>query len=105
MCNCSGHCFDQLGISYTFCLSYSFAFDDCRYSSDHEIFVLRCKQNSCPYNMSGFLGSYISLICCGCAELDQDRICIHCKRLRNSLNNDTIKVCLKKEDMPQDLSL
>ena len=37
MCNCNGYCFDQLGVSYTFCISYSFAFDDCRYSSDHEM--------------------------------------------------------------------
>ena len=100
MCNCNRYRFDQLGVDYT----YSFVFDDCRCSSYHEIFVLRCEQNCRPYNMSGFPGNYFSSICCSCAEIDKDRICVHCKRIRYSLNNDTIKLYLKKKTCLKNLS-
>ena len=93
MCNCYRYRLDQLDICYT----YSFTFDDCGCSSDHEKFVLRCRQNFRPYNMSS--------ICCSCADLNKDIICIHCKRLRYSLNNDTKRVCLKKEDLPEKFKL
>ena len=93
MCNCYRYRLDQLDICYT----YSFTFDDCGCSSDHEKFVLRCRQNFRPYNMSS--------ICCSCADLNKDTICIHCKRLRYSLNNDTKRVCLKKEDLPEKFKL
>ena len=55
--------------------------------------------------MSGFAGNYFSSVCCSCADLNKDMICIHCKRLRYSLNNDTKKVSLKKEDLPEEFKL
>ena len=55
--------------------------------------------------MSGFPGNYFSSICCSCADIDKDRICVHCKRLRYSLNNDTIKLYLKKKVLPKEFEL
>ena len=31
--------------------------------------------------------------------------CCHCKRARYALNTDTIKICLKKEDLPKEFKL
>ena len=92
MFNCNRYRFDQLGVDYT----YSFAFDDCRYSSYHEISVLRCKQNCRPHNMSGFPGNYFSSICCSCAEIDKD------KTLLKFYKNKTL---LKKKDLPKEFEL
>ena len=90
MCNCN-RCLDQLEVPYT----YSFIFHNCR-CSDHEIFALICEQNCSPYNLTGFTRTYFSSVRCGCPDIDKDAICIHRRRLRYSLNNDTIKVCLRK---------
>ena len=32
-------------------------------------------------------------------------MCVNCKRSRYSLNNDTIKVCLKKNNLPEEFEL
>ena len=101
MCNCNRYRLDQLEITYT----YSFKFDDCNCSSKHEIFVLKCKENCRPYNLIGFAGNYFSSICCSCVYINKDSMCVHCKRLRYLLNNDTIKVCLKKENLPEEFEL
>ena len=92
MSNCNRCLLDQLVVYYTYC----FTFDACNCSSDHEIFALIWEQNCCPYNLTGFARNYFSSVCCSCPDIDKDGICIHCRRLRYSLNNDTIKVCLRK---------
>ena len=38
-------------------------------------------------------------------DLNKDTIFIHSKGLRYSLNNDTTKVCLKKEQLPEEFKL
>ena len=101
MCNCNRHRSDQLDVQYT----YSFMFDDCNCSSDHEFFAVECKQNCYPYNLIGFARNCFSSICCSCPDIDKNSICLHCKRLRYSLNNDTIKVCLTKENLPKEFKL
>ena len=84
MHKCNRYRLDQLDVQYT----YSFIFDDCSCSSDHEFFAVECKQNCRPYNLTGFAGNYFFSICCSCSDIDKDSIWFHCKRLRYSLNND-----------------
>ena len=55
--------------------------------------------------MTGFARNYFSSVCCSCPDIDKDGIYIHCRRLRYSLNNDTIKVCLRKENIPTEFKL
>ena len=92
MCNCNRYRLNQLEVPYT----YPFIFDDFKCLSEHEFFALKCERNCRPY---------FSSICCRCPDEDKDRILEHCKRLSYSLNNDTIKVFLKKEDLPKELIL
>ena len=99
--NCNRHHLDQLEVPFT----YSFTLDDCRCSSDHKIFLLRCKQNCSPYNLTDFVRNCFSPVCCSCPDIDKDVICIHYRRLRYSLNNDTIKVCLRKENILKEFKL
>ena len=99
MCTCNRYRLDQLNINY----NYSYAFDDCNCSEDHEIFVVRCE--ICPYNLVGFARNYFSSIGCSCLHVNKNIACIHCKRLRNALNFDTIKLCLKKEDLQREFKL
>ena len=40
-----------------------------------------------------------------CIHLDKNLACCHCKRVRYALNTDTIKICLKKEDLPKEFKL
>ena len=101
MCNCNRYRLAQLEVPYT----YSFTFDDCRCSSDHEMFALICEQNCSSYNLTGFAKNYFSSICCSCPDIDKDAICIHCRRMRYSLSNETIKVCLRKENIPKEFKL
>ena len=37
--------------------------------------------------------------------MNKNVACVHCKRLRDALNCDTIKLCLKKEDLPGEFEL
>ena len=101
MCYCKRYQLDQLDVPYT----YSFVFYDCKCSPKQKFFALECKQNCCPYNLAGFAGNYFFSICCSCPDIDKDQICVHCRRLTYSLNNDTIKVCLKKENLPREFKL
>ena len=101
MCNCNRCRLDQLEVPDT----YSFTFDNCRCSSDHEIFALICEQNCSAYNLTNFARTYFSSVCCSSPDIDKDAICIHRRRLRYSLNNDTIKVCLRKEIIPKEFKL
>lgn len=100
ICNCSRYRLDQLNVNYT----YSFTFGDCNCSVDPEIIVLSCREVCRPYNLSGFAGSYFSSICHNCRVLNKDMICIHCKRLRFTLNCETMKVCLRKGDLPKEFN-
>ena len=54
--------------------------------------------------MTGFARNYFYSVCCSCPDIDKDAVCIHCRRLRYSLNNDT-KVCLRKENIPKEFKL
>ena len=54
MCNCNRYRLDQLEVPDT----YSFTFDNCRCSSDHEIFALICEQNCSAYNLTSFARTY-----------------------------------------------
>ena len=101
MSNCNRCLLDQLVVYYT----HSFIFDACNCSSDHEIFALIWEQNCCPYNLTGFARNYFSSVCCSCPDIDKDGICTHCTSLRYSLNNDTIEVCLRKENIPTEFKL
>ena len=101
MWNCNKYRLDQLDVQYT----YSFMFDDCNCSSDHEFFPVECKQICRPYNLTGFAGNYFFSICCSSPDIDKNWICFPCKRLIYSLNNDTIKVCLTKENLPKEFKL
>ena len=101
MCNCNRCLLDQLVVRYT----YSFTFDDCNCSSDHEKFALICEQNCSLYNLTGFARNYFSSVCCSCPDIYKGAICSHCRRLRYSLNNDTIKVCLRKVNIPKEFEL
>ena len=99
MCSCNRFCLNQLNINYT----YSYLFDDCNCSKDHKVFAIVCK--ICLYNFSGIARNYFSYICCSCVHLNKNMVCCHCKRLRNALNSDTIKLRLKKEDLPSEFKL
>ena len=37
--------------------------------------------------------------------MDKNLACCHCKRVRYALNTDTIKICLKKEDLLREFKL
>ena len=54
MCTCNRYRLDQLNINYT----YSYAFDDCNCSEDHEIFAIKCED--CLYNLTGFGRNYFA---------------------------------------------
>ena len=82
----------QLDINYT----YSFLFNDYRCFMDYEVVVVRCKL--CPYNLIGFARNYFSSISCSCTKSHRFTACHHCVNLRSSLNLETIKICMKKED-------
>ena len=92
MCNCNRYLRDQLIVCYT----YSFTIDDCNCPSDHERLALICERNISQHNLAGFARNYCSSVCCSCPDIDNGTVCIHCRRLRHWLNNDTIKVCLRK---------
>ena len=99
MCSCNRYRPDQQNINYT----YSYLFDDCKCFEDHEIFVVRCQM--CLYNLVGFMMNYFCSICCGCVYLNKNVVCVHCKRLRDALNSNAAKVCLKQEDLPKEFKL
>ena len=99
MCSSNRYCLDQQNIDY----NYSYLFDDCKCFKNHEIFVARCQM--CLYNLFGFMMDYFSSICCGCVYLNKNMVCVHYKRLRDALNSNTTKVCLKREDVPKEFTL
>ena len=99
MCTCNRYCLDQLNINYT----YSYAFDDCNCSEDHELFAIKCE--NCLYNLTDFGKNYFASICCTCVRWNRNLACCHCRRLRYALNPDTIKVCLKKGDELKEFKL
>ena len=98
-CNCKRSRLDQLEINYT----YSFFFEDCHCSTNHEIFGVRGKIY--PYNLVGFARNDFASFSCSCVKLNKDTVCHHCVNLRNNLNVETIKICLKKEDMLDEFEL
>ena len=73
------------------------------YSEDYEIFAIKCEIYL--YDLTHFGRNYFSSICCSCVHLNKNLVCCHCKRLRHALNTDTIKICLKKEDLPREFKL
>ena len=95
-CNCKRYCLNQLEINDT----YSFFFNDYRCFMDHEVVIVRCKL--CPYNLVGFARNYFLSISCSCAKSHRFTACHHCVNLRSSLNSETIKICTKKEDLPDE---
>ena len=99
MCSCNRYRLDQLNINYT----YSYQFDDCNCSEDHEIFAIKCE--NCLYNLTGFWRNYFASICCTWVCWNENLACCHCRSLRYALNTDTIKVCLKKEDVLKEFKL
>ena len=99
MCTCNRYHLDQLNIN----CNYSYAFDNCNCSEDHEIFAVRCE--ICPYNLVSFARNYFSSIGCSCLHVNKNIACVHCKRLRNALNFDTLNLFLKKEDLPREFKL
>ena len=99
MCICNRYRLDQLNLNYT----YPYLFDDCNCFEEHEIFAIKCKV--CLYNLTAFGRNYFSFICCSCVHLNKNLAFCHCKRLRYALNTDTIKICLKKEDLPREFKL
>ena len=58
MCSCNQYRLNQLNINYT----YSYQFDDCNCSEDHEILAIKCE--NCLYNLTGFGGNDFASICC-----------------------------------------
>ena len=99
MCSCNRFRLNQLNINHT----YSYLFDNCNCSEDHKMFAI--VSQICLYNLFGFARNYFSSICCSCVHLKKNMVCCHCKRLRNALNSDTIKLFLKKEDLPSEFKL
>lgn len=93
-CNCERYRLNQLEINYT----YSFFFEDCHCPTGHEMFVFRCKIS--PYNLLSFARNHFASISCSCVKSNKDTVYYHCVNLSNSLNVETIKMCLKKEDLP-----
>ena len=98
-CNCKRYCLNQLEINDT----YSFFFNDYRCFMDHEVVIVRCKL--CPYNLVGFARNYFLSISCSCAKSHRFTACHHCVNLRSSLNSETIKIFIKKEDLPDEFVL
>ena len=90
---------DQLNINYT----YSYHFDDCSCSEDHEIFVIKCE--NCFYNLTSFERNYFAFSCCTWVCWNKNLACCHCRRLRYALNTDTIRICLEKEDVLTEFKL
>ena len=99
MCACNRYRLDQLNINYTYC----YAFDDCSCSEDHEVSAIKCEK--CLYNLTGFGRTYSASVCCTCVRQNKNLACCHCRRLRYALNTDTIKVCIKKEDVLREFKL
>lgn len=99
-CNCVRKCIAQLGINF----SSSFWFENCNCSSDHKIFVTRCTW--CLYNIVGFCRNYFaSMTCCSCYQEEKDLVCKHSAKLQHDLNFNTIKICIRKEDIPKDFKI
>ena len=84
---CNRYRLDQLNINYT----YSFLFDDCNCSEEHEIFTIKCEVYLS--DLTAFGRDYFSFIYCNCVHLNKNLVLCHCKRLRYALNTDTIKTC------------
>ena len=99
MCSYNRCRLDWLNINNT----YSYVFDDCNCSENHKIFTIKCV--ICLRNLTGFGRDYFSSICCTCVNWNKNLACCYCKRLRYALNTDTIKICLKKEDLPRKFKL
>ena len=76
VCTCNRIRLDQLNINHT----YSYAFDDCNCSEDHEIFAIKCE--NCLYNLTGFGRNYFASISCTCVRWNKNLACCHCRRLR-----------------------
>ena len=49
----------------------------------------------CPYGLVSFARNCFASISCSCVKSNKDTVCHHCVNLRNSLNMETKKICLK----------
>ena len=99
ICTCNRYRLDQPNINHT----YSYAFDDCNCSEDHKIFAIKCE--NCFYNLTDVGRNYFASICSTCVCWNKNLTRCHCRRLRYALNSDTIKACLKKEDVLKEFKL
>lgn len=97
MCNCNREVLDQLKVDY----KYFFSFD-CICNTKHKLFVIRSKL--CLYNVVGFARNYFASVVCSCRSTGKDLICQHYKQLLHALNFSTLKACVKKTDLPKELS-
>ena len=53
-------------------------------------------------NYAGFARNYFLSISYSCTKSQRFTACHHCVNLRSSLNSETIKICIKKEDLPDE---
>ena len=68
-----------------------------------KFFGIKCQ--NCLYNLIGFGRNYFASICSTCVRWNKNLACCHCRRLRYALSTDTVKVCLKKEDVLKEFKL
>ena len=71
--------------------------------TNHRIFATRCTR--CPYNVVGFRRNYFASLACSCYRAEKDLVCKHCAKLQHDLNFDTIKTCIRKEDVTKDFKI
>ena len=94
--NCVRNRLAQLGIN----CSSSFWFENCNCRTDHRIFETRCTR--CPYNLVGFGRNYFACVTGSCYREEKGLVCKTCAKFQPDLNVSTIKICIRKEDVPKD---
>ena len=98
-CNCARNRLAQLGINF----SISFWFDNCNCGTDHKIFATRCTRYL--YDVVGFGRNYFASVNCSCYQEEKGLVCKHCAKLQHDPNFNTIKICIRKEDVPKDFKI
>ena len=98
-CNCKRNHLDQLNIDY----KYTFSFRDCICNVQDKVLATRCK--ACRYNLVGFARNYFASIVCYCYQTDKNLVCRHCKQFLYDLNFNTIKICIREQDLLQEIKL
>ena len=78
-------------------------FDDCDLNAQDDVFAIFSKNRI--YKPSSFMRTYFSSINCACLWTATDVFCLHCLRLKNVLNYNVSKICIRGKDLAVEFHL